>query len=416
MSETTLHPAAPDREEPLAMPDQDDDEISLLDLAIVLAKHKTLLVGLPAIVAVLAIVATLQMTPLFTATTKVLPPEKSQGAGAAMAAQLGGLAGLAGGAAGLKNPNDLYIAMMKSRTLQESMIRRFGLMQAWESELISDACKQLEGITNITSGKDSIIVIEVTDKDPKLAAGYANAYVEELSRIASSLATTEAGRRRLFFETEFLKAKDNLAKAEMVAKQGLEKGGLIKVDDQGRTMVETMARLRGQITVKEVQIGAMRSFAAEGNPELKMAQQELNVLKGELAKAEGALTTKVGVGGTALHTQGFENLNLLRDLKYFETIYEMLARQFELAKIDEAKEAVIIQVLDVAVPPDRKSKPKRALIVMLATLAAGFMAVLLAFVIEAFSKASADPAQRARLDVFRAYLKAPLRGSGNSRA
>lgn len=408
MNETT-NEAIQNRTDPVAAGEQ-DDEISLLDLAIVLAKHKTLLIGLPAIVAVLSIIASLLMTQQFTATAKMLPPEKSQGAAAAMAAQLGGLAGLAGGV--VKSPNDLYIAMMKSRTLQESMIKRFDLMKLWEAEFISDACKHLEGITTITSGKDSIIAIEVTDADPKRAAEYANAYVEELSKLTGSMATTEAGRRRLFFEGQFLKAKENLAKAEMVAKQGLEKGGLIKVDDQGKTMVESMARLRGQITVKEVQIGAMRSFAAEGNPELKMAQQELSVLKGELAKAEGALTAKVGPGGTALHTQGFENLNLLRDLKYFETIYEMLARQYELAKIDEAKEAAIIQVLDAAVAPDRKSKPKRAQIVLLATLAAGFVAVLLAFVIEAMGKASRNPEQRERLAVFRAYLKAPLRRAG----
>lgn len=411
----TINETVPDRHVPAAPSEQDEDEISLLDLAIVLAKHKALLIGLPGVVAVIAIIFSLSMPAQFTATTRILPPEKSQGAGAAMAAQLGGLAALAGGA-GLKNPNDLYIAMMKSRTLQESMIRRFDLMTAWESKFISDARKRLDGITSITSGKDSIIVIEVTDENPKLAADYANAYVEELSRIAGSLATTEAGRRRLFFESQFLKAKENLAKAEMVAKQGLEKGGLIKVDDQGRTMVESMARLRGQITVKEVQIGAMQSYAAQGNPELKMAQQELSALKDQLAKAEGALTAKVGAGGTALHTQGLENLNLLRDLKYFETIYEMLARQFELAKIDEAREAAIIQVLDVAVPPERKSKPKRAQIVMLATLAAGFVAVLLAFVIEALGKASQNPAQRERLAVFRAYLKAPLRRSGKSTA
>lgn len=408
----TMNESTPNSDMPAAINPQEDDEISLLDLAIVLAKHKRLLVGLPAIVGLLAVVVSLMMPAQFTAITRIMPPEKSQGVAAAMAAQLGGLAGLAGGSVGLKNPNDLYIGMMKSRTVQDAMIKRFDLMKAWEQDFISNARKQLESVTNITSGKDSIIVIEVTDKDPKLAAAYANAYVEELSRIAGSLATTEAGRRRLFFEIQFLKAKENLAKAEMVAKQGLEKGGLIKVDDQGRTMVEMMARLRGQITVKEVQIGAMRSFAAEGNPELRMAQQELAVLKGELAKAEGALTAKVDAGGTALHTQGFANLNLLRDLKYFETIYEMLARQYELAKIDEAKESAIIQVLDPAVPPDRKSKPKRALIVLLATLAAGFVAVLLAFVKEAMGRASEDPAQKKRLDVFRAYLRAPLRSKG----
>lgn len=381
----------------------DDDEISLLDLAIVLAKHKWLILGLPAIVAVLAIIVTLMMTPQFTATAKMLPPEKSQGASALMA-QLGGLAG---GAAGIKNPNDLYIGMLKSRTLQDAMIKRFDLMKLWDAELESSARLRLDGMSTITSGKDSIITIEVTDEDPKRAAEMANAYIDELYKLTKSIATTEASRRRLFFEQQFQLAKEQLAKAEMAARQGLEKGGIVKVDDQGRTMVETSARLRGQITVKEVQIGAMQSFAAPGNPELRMAQQELAVLNNELARTEGANAGKAK-NGHPQGVQGFENLNLLRDLKYFETIYELLARQYEMAKLDEAKDSAIIQVMDIAIPPDRKSKPKRAMIVIIATLAAGFVAILFAFIKEALIKAAQDPQQSARFRVFREYLFSPI--------
>lgn len=385
----------------------DDDEISLLDLAIVLAKHKRLIIGFPAVVAILAVIISLMMTPQFTATAKMLPPEKSQGASALMA-QLGGLAGLAGGAAGIKNPNDLYIGMLKSRTLQDAMIRRFDLMALWKADLESSARDQLTGMSNITSGKDSIITIEVTDQDPKRAAEMANAYIDELYKLTKSIATTEASRRRLFFEQQFQQAKDQLAAAEMAARQGLERGGIVKVDDQGRTMVETSARLRGQITVKEVQIGAMQSFAAPGNPELRMAQQELAVLKSELARTEGENAGKAKVSRSeGIH--GFENLNLLRDLKYFETIYELLAKQYEMAKLDEAKDSAIIQVMDTAIPPDRKSKPKRASIVILATLAAGFVAILFAFIKEALMKATQDPRQSVRLQVFREYLRSPVR-------
>lgn len=387
----------------------EDDEISLLDLAIVLAKHKLLILGFPAIVAVLAIIVSLMMTPQFTATAKMLPPEKSQGTSALMA-QLGGLAGLAGGAAGIKNPNDLYIGMLKSRTLQDAMIKRFDLMKLWEAKLESSVRQRLGTMSNITSGKDSIITIEVTDEDPKRAADMANAYIDELYKLSKSIATTEASRRRLFFEQQFLLAKDQLAKAEMAARQGLEQGGIVKVDDQGRTMVETSARLRGQISVKEVQIGAMQSFAAPGNPELRMAQQELTVLKNELARTEGANAGKAKIGQPD-GVQGFENLNLLRDLKYFETIYELLARQYEMAKIDEAKDSAIIQVMDAAIPPDQKSKPKRAMIVIIATLAAGFVAILFAFIKEALIKAAQDPQQRAQFQVFREYLSSPIRRS-----
>lgn len=380
-----------------------DDEISLLDLAIVLAKHKRMILGLPLIGGLIAVLVALWMTPQFTATTKILPPQQSGSAASAMLAQLGGLAGLAGGIAGIKNPNDLYVAMLKSRTVSDALIDRFGLVKLWEVNLRVDARKRLESVSKITSGKDGIITIEVDDEDPKRAAEMANAYVEALFDLTKVLAVTEASQRRLFFEKQFHQAKENLTRAELAARAGLSSSGLVKVDDQGRAMVEITARLRGQIAVKEVQIGAMRVYAAEGNPDLRAAQQELAVMKQELSKIEGSggsVTSKASANGN-----GIESLNLLRDVKYYETIYELLARQFEMAKIDEAKDSAIIQVMDVAVPPERKSKPKRAVIVVLVVVAVGFLAVLVAFVREAWSKAKADPEQRERIAALRAHLR-----------
>jgi uncharacterized protein involved in exopolysaccharide biosynthesis len=387
------------------LPVAQDDDISLLDMAIVLAKHKTLVMGFPAIVAVLAVIVSLLMTPQYTATTKILAPEKAQGA-ANMLAQVSGLAAVAGGAVGLRNPNDLYVGMLKSRTVQDAMLKRFDLQKQWEIEVPSKARKRLEEETTVTASKDSIITVEVSDKDPKQAAEMANAYIDELYKLTKSIATTEAGRRRLFFEAQMLQAKENLSKSEIAAKGGLDIGGLVKVDEQGRTMVEAAARLRGQIAVKEVQIGAMRSYAAEGNPEMRMALQEREVLKDELAKSEGAAAGKLVPGASS--GQGLQNLALLREIKYYETVYELLARQYELAKIDEAKDAAIIQILDAAIPPDRKSKPKRVLIVSLATLAAGLLGILLAFVKESFIKAANNESQRDRLEMFRRFWKAPL--------
>lgn len=380
-----------------------EDEISLLDLAIVLAKHKRTIIGLPIVAGVIAIVVTLLMTPFFTATTKILPPQQGASTASAMLAQLGGLAGLAGGVAGIKNPNDLYVAMLKSRTVADKMVDRFGLLKRWEFDLRIDAIKRLEAVTKITAGKDGIIVVEVDDEDPKRAAEMANAYADELFQLTKVLAVTEASQRRLFFEKQFQQAKENLTRAELAARAGLSTTGLVKVDDQGRAMVEITARLRGQIAVKEVQIGAMRVYAAEGNPDLRAAQQELAVMKTELAKVEGAENS--GKGKTAGTGGGIENLNLLRDVKYHETIYELLARQYEMAKIDEAKDTSIIQVMDVAVPPERKSKPKRAVIVVLTVVAVGLLAMLIAFVREAWSKASDNPGQRERIAALRAHLR-----------
>ena len=385
----------------------DDDEISLLDLLIVLAKHKKLILGLPFVVAVMVAGYSLLLPDIYTATTKIIPPQQNQSTASAMLAQLGGLAGLSGGAA--KSPNDVYIAMLKSRTVADKLIQRFGLMKLWEIDIKhpSDAYKVLGGITKITSEKDAIITIEVDDKDPKRAAELANAYVDELFKFTGVLAVTEASQRRLFFERQFALAKDNLAKAEAAARQALQTGGLVKVDDQGRAIVEVTARLRGQISVKEVQIGAMRTFAADRNPDLRLAQQELESLKRELAKIEGAGGTKSATNGPS--GQGSDSLRLLRDVKYYEVIFDLLARQYELAKIDEAKDSALIQVLDKAIELDRKSKPHRSLIVLLYALLAGLIAIVWAYTREALEvqreRAKNDSQQVERLARLKSYLR-----------
>lgn len=382
----------------------DDDEINLLDLAIVLAKHKNLVLGLPFAAAVVAAGISLLLPNIYTGVTRILPPQQSQSTAAAMLSQLGGLAGVAGQSLGIKNPNDLYIGMLKSRTVADSLIGRFELKNLYEANTLDDTRKALGGNTRFTSGRDGIIVIEFDDKEPKRAAVIANAYVEELYKLTQTLAVTEASQRRLFFERQLDQTRKNLAVAETAARKGLEQGGIVKVDDQGKAMVETTARLRGQIAVKEIQIGAMRTFAAERNPELRQAYNELDAMKQELAKIEGMVGGKPKAGNLG-KTDGMENLGLLREVKYYETIYELLARQYEIAKIDEAKDASLIQVLDKAIEPERKSRPKRTLIVILTSLVAGFLAVLWAFFREAGERARQDPASASRLETLRAYLR-----------
>ena len=403
MNENTMQKAAIENPQGQMVVVEDDDEISLLDLAIVLAKFKKLILGLPVLVGALTVGATLLMTPIFTATTAILPPQQSQSTASALLGQLGGLAGIAGAAAGIKNPSDLYVGMLKSRTVADAMIARFDLVNYYEAELTQDARKSLEGVSSFTAGKDGIITISVDDKDPELAAKMANAYVEELNKLTEVLAVTEASQKRLFFERQMVDARDRLVAAEIEARSAMERGGLASIDAQGQAMIEVTARLRGQISVKEVEIGAMRAFAAEENPRLKAAQQELLALQTELARIEGASALRdTQVGGES--SAGATNLQLLRNVKYYETLYQMLAQQFELAKIEEAKDSALIQVLDTAIPPERKSKPKRALIVILAVLAAGFVAVLIAFMKEAAQRAAEDPESAERMQLFKKYM------------
>lgn len=380
----------------------DEDEISLLDLVIVLAKHKKLILGLPFVIAILASGYSLLLPNIYTGITKILPPQ-GQSSSSAQLAQLGGLAGVAGGMAGIKNPSDLYVAMLNSRTVADNMIQRFDLMKSSEAKYPSQIRQALAGATNIVAGKDGIITIEVDDKDPKRAAELANAYLDELFKMTKVLAVTEASQRRLFFERQFEQARDNLTKAEADARQAMAKGGLVQVESQGKAIVETTARLRGQITAKEVQIGAMRTFATDSNPDLKLAQKELESLKHELGRIEGTSGSK-SVNGRENDSSGLDSIGLLRNVKYRETIYELLAKQFELAKIEEAKDSAVLQVMDKAIEPDRKSKPKRSLIVLMSALAALFIAILWAFVREGIVRAKADPEQATHLLALKRYL------------
>lgn len=381
-----------------------EDEISLLDSLIVLARHKRLLLGIPFVAAIGAAITSLLLPDIYTGTARILPPQQSASAASAVLSQLGGVLGGLGGAAGGglgRNPNDLYIGMLKSRTVADNLIDRFDLGKIYDQKLQSNTRNVLQGNTAISAGRDGIITISVDDKDAKRAAELANAYVDELMKLTKVLAVTEASQRRLFFERQLLQAKDNLTEAEIAARQGLQKGGLAQVDAQGRSMIAVTARLRAEISAKEVQLGAMRTFAAEGNPELQRTQQELEALRRELGRVEGSSPVAAVGKGDAPGNAGLDNLGRLRDVKYYEFLYELLAKQYELAKIDEAKDATVIQIMDKAIEPDRKSRPVRSQIVLLSTFAAGLLAVVWIFVLEIVTKNNRDPRTAERWQILK---------------
>jgi len=386
----------------------DDDEINLMDLLLVIAKHNRFIIKLTLSVAVLAVVYALLQPPIFTAKTVILPPQQGQSAASMMLSQLGGLGALAGGAGGIKSPNDLHIGMLKSQTVANQLIARFQLQQKFEAKTMEATRKALEGSTVIASGKDGFITIEYSDKDPKFAATIANAYVEELDRLNSTLALTEASRKRLFFQKQLKGTIESLAVAEIGLKQTQEKTGLIQPEAQGQAIIMAVAGLRAQVAAKEVELAAMGAFATPQNPDYRLQQQALAGLRAQLAKVErdnvqGRGDVMVPTG--KLPETGLEYLRKMREVKYQETLFELLGKQFEIAKIDEAKDAPLIQVVDKALVPEKKSKPKRALIVILATMMAFFIGILLAFFREASARASLDPASAERMTLLRRYLR-----------
>ena len=381
---------------------KDGDEISLLDLLIVLAERKHIILWVTAVFAVVAIVISLILPKRYTASVSLLPPQQNSSMGAALASQLGnlgGMAALAGGGLGLKNPNDQFVAMLKSRTVEDAMVQHFGLMQEYREKYPSDARRAFEKHAAVDgSGKDGLIRISIDARDPNRAAELANGYVDQFRKLSEHLAITEASQRRLFFEQQLEQAKDNLANAEEALKQTQQKTGMIQLDSQARALIESAAALRAQITAKEVQIQSIRTFATNENAQLVQAQQELETMRAQLAKlggSEDSPDTGLMMPKGRVPEAGLEYVRRLRDVKYNETIFEILARQFELAKLDEAKQGALVQVVDAAIPPDRRSFPKRGMIVILA-IAVGFVVGIFLALVKAALQRIEDRPQAAQ--------------------
>lgn len=365
---------------------QDDDEISLLDLLQVVVDNLRLLVLGPLVCGLAALGISFAIAPTFTAKTQFLPPQQQQSSAASMLASLGALSGLAGAATGLKSPADQYIAFMKSVSVQDALIERFELVEKYEAKMKTDARLALTGNVRIASGKDGLISVEVDDKDAKFAADLANAHVEELRSLLGRLAVTEAQQRRMFFEKQLAQTKDNLAKADLALKSSGINSSVLK--SSPASAVEAVARLKAGVSVQEVKLGTMRNYLTESSPEFKQALSEVASLKSQLAKAEKEEPASQGAS---------DYVARYREFKYQETMFELFAKQFELAKVDESREGAVIQVLDIAEPPERKAKPKKAMIAIIATLASGFALLLFVFVRSALKNASQDEETKLRM-------------------
>jgi tyrosine-protein kinase Etk/Wzc len=370
-----------------------------------------MLVLWPLLAAIAAAAVSLVLPPTFTGVTTILPPQQPQSSAAAMLNQLSGLAGAAGGAFGIKNTNDLYIGMLRSNAVADSLIERFKLKELYRAKYLADARKDLAVSSRFEADKSGLIVIEVDARDPRLAAEMANAYVERLYQLTGTLAVTEASQRRVFFERQLRETKEKLAEAEVKLRQGIESGGLVNVDVQGRGTVETVARLRAQISAKQIQLEATRAYATDSNPDLRLAEQELASMRREVSRLESGTgaadrperATAGGKGKEA--ASGVGNIRLVRDVKYQEVMFDLLAKQYEMARVDESKEAPLVQVIDQARPPEKRTKPKRTLMV-LGAAAAGLLAALLgAFARDALESALGDPARQEKFTTLRAVWR-----------
>jgi len=391
----------------------EDEEINLMELVLVVAKHNRFILKLMAGTAVFAIALSLLMPNIYTSKTVFMPPPSDTSLAGMLMGQMTGLGGggASGGlsaALGLKNPNDIYVGMLQSDTIADHLISRFKLKALYKTDSQVLARKTLESHVKISAGKDGLIAVEFDDRDAKFAAVMANAYVEELSLLSQNLALTDAAQRNLFFEKQLEGAKAGLLNAEDMLRQTQEKTGLLQLDGQGKGIIEAVANLRAQIAAKEVEIASMRAFSTEQNPDYRQARAVLSSLNTQLNKVERAGASGqdgLMIPAGKLPAVGLEYVRKLREVKYYEKLYELMSQQVAIAKIDMAKDPTLIQVVDKATESDRKSKPKRSVIVLMVTVLAFFIGVLWAFFKEASERAKQNPEQVERMNLLRRYLK-----------
>jgi tyrosine-protein kinase Etk/Wzc len=322
------------------------------------------------------------VAPTYTARTALLPPgSQQQSASAAALAALGSLGGLAGGLGG-KTPDELYVSLLKSDSVVRALDARFDLRKRYELKNFEALRLKLPKVVRIAAEKKSgVISVEVDDKDPVFAAELANALPAELTKLMSRLAVSEAQQRRQFYEQQLKDTKEHLVQAEQALRQVQEKSGVILLDKQAEALIGGAAQLRALIAEREVQLKVLRASATEQNPDVMRLTSELRALRGELARMEskqdsGGSTVDMPVG--RIPEAAIDYVRARRELKLQETLLEGIVRQYEIAKLDEAKEGTTIQQVDRAVPPDHKSKPSRALIVLAGTLLGFLVATVVA--------------------------------------
>lgn len=324
--------------------------------------------------------------------------------------QLSSLAGLGGAGNLLKSPADTYVGMLQSRTIADQIIGKFNLQSVWKLDNLEDARRALKTHVQVESAKDGLIVITAEDSDPKLASGFANAFVDELYNMNASLAVTEAGQRRKFFDQQLLDEREALMHAENDLKAIQEKTGIIALPGQSEMAIRSIAQIGAEIKSREVELQVMQTYATDENPDVVRLRREIDILNKQLADRQNdrqhmsAGDTDIPAG--RVPAEGLEYVRKLRELKYHEALFELLSRQFAAARIDEAKSAPVIQVVDHAVPPDRKSGPPRMLLTIGFGIFGFCIGCLWAFFRQHLERLKASPESATKLDELRGMFHA----------
>lgn len=347
--------------------------------------------------------------------TRLMPPDSQSSSGmgllAAMAGRGGtaGLAGLAGDLLGVKSSGELFVGILASESVQDRLIEEFQLQRIYHDSKIEDARRHLSQRTDVSEDRKSgIISISVTDHDPKRAAAMAQAYVNELDRLVAQVSTSSARRERLFLEDRLQKVKVDLNSAAVRFSDFASKNTAIDIPAQGKAMVEAAATLQGQLIAAQAELSGLQQIYTNSNVRVRTAEARVNELQKKLNEIGGAGPSGETKEGNTLYPSirrlpilGVTYADLYRQTKIEETVYELLTQQYELAKVQEAKEIPTVKVLDPARVPTKRSFPPRAVVVILGTILGFAMAMTWVVGRERWAAVDAtDPRKELALEVF----------------
>lgn len=364
-----------------------EPDINLLDLLIALGQEKWTLIVVTFLAAITGVVVSLVTPATYVSRTSIMPSQQSGGGGGGLAS-LGSLAGLAGlgalsnMASGIKSSDEMFIALMRSQSVQSALIEQFKLKERYGARNTEEARQALNlNVVILADKKSGMLFVDAQDKDPEFAAQLANAQVKELNVVLSRLAVTEAQQRRAYYEQQIIKTQAKIPQLELEYKEAQKSSGL-----EVASLLSEAGTLPGQIAAKELQLQVLSKFATTQNPELKRLAAEISALRTQLAKYELS-KSESKTSDPSKPVQSTESTKTkfvqkatqaYNTLKIQEALLDGYVKQLELAKVDEAKEGPTVQVVDEAIAPEMRAKPERKKLVIAYTVTGLIVALVLA--------------------------------------
>jgi len=357
-----------------------DDRTKDIDIRLyigLLKRQKKLIAAITGGAAVLSAVISMLLPNYYAATASVMPQSQDSSMAAIAASALPtGLSGVAGSLLGSDSKSDLWAGILNSNSVRDEIIRKFDLRNAYGEDTIEETREELDGLVTVNKGKDSIVSVTIEDKDPQKAAAMANAFVAELDKINKSVVMTTGKSMRLFVEQRLNETKAELSATEERMRAFQKRNKAVKLDAQSEALIKGLGELKGELMAKEIQLQTLLTFATDTNPQVQLLRAEVTGLKEQLRETEtGGTEANLFIPTKNLPDIGLEYVRLLRDSKVQETLFEFLTQQYEMARIQEVKDSPTVQVLDMASVPEKKSSPKRSLIVLLSTFFAAFFSL-----------------------------------------